>query len=83
MSYPEKEETPNYATTQFVRSEMEYYNRQVSDLKKKIRLLVRILVDKKIIGAELAKSFEETATPADVLAWYEEKHKKPENPESK
>ncbi len=72
------EAAPNYATMDFVRRETEYNYEQIKDLRKKIKLLVRILVDKKIIGEELAKTFEETATPAEVLEWYEEKLKKTE-----
>jgi len=37
---------------------------RIVELRKKIRLLVRILVDKKIVGEEIAKSVEES-TPED------------------
>jgi hypothetical protein len=37
-------------------------------LSKRIRLLVRILVDKKIVGEEVAKSVEETGKK-DLLDW--------------
>jgi len=43
---------------------------RLSAISKRIRLLVRILVDKKVVGPELAKSVEETfgANPdADAL----------------
>lgn len=63
------EETINYATTEFVNNRFEYYNEQLRNANKKIKLLVRILVDKKIIGEELAKTFEETV-PSDILEWY-------------
>jgi len=43
-------------------------------IDKKMRLLVRILVDKKIIGTEIAKFFEETSTK-EILEWYEGKFK--------
>jgi len=57
------------------RSDTQWLQRQIDDLykadrdmKKMFRLLVRILVDKKIIGEELAKTFEESkgTTKADV-----------------
>jgi len=58
----------------------EAYQRQskrIEDTNKKIRLLVRILVDKKLIGPELAKTFEETASSSkDILAWYLDLEKK-------
>jgi len=55
---------------------------QISDLKKKIKLLVRMLVDKKIVGEETAKSVEES-TPEDeklaeekLIEWFLEERKK-------
>jgi len=46
---------------------------RIRSIDKKIRLLVRMLVDKKIIGPELAKSFEETEVTdiKKILEWYE------------
>jgi len=41
-------------------SDYRYLSDQIYAQKKLIKLLVRILVDKKIIGEELAKTFEET-----------------------
>ncbi len=73
MVYPDKEAitvaAPNYITREDLRDETRYINNRVDDLRKKIKLLVRILVDKKIIGSELAKTFEETV-PSDILKWY-------------
>lgn len=69
-----KTETVSYVTQeQYVRNQ-QYYDNQIADLKKKIRLLVRLLVDKKIIGDEIAKSFEETNS-SEVLKWYMDKNK--------
>ena len=72
--------SPPPMTYESFRSEMVYRDNQIADLKKKIRLLVRILVEKKIIGEEIAKTFEESKmTPSeskDLIKWYEEKHKK-------
>lgn len=51
-------------------SDLDRINNRIRNVDKKIRLLVRILVDKKIIGTELAKSFEETSTK-EILEWYE------------
>lgn len=53
---------------------MDRLSKQIRDTNKRIRLLVRILVDKKIIGPELAKSFEETSAK-EILEWYENKIK--------
>lgn len=76
MVYPPKTEEAvvvvNYATTEFVNNRFEYYNEQLRNANKKIKLLVRLLVDKKIIGTELAKTFEETV-PNDILDWYLDK----------
>lgn len=54
----------------FTREDYRYLQNRMRDQGKKIRLLVRILVDKKIIGEELAKSFEETANTDEILQWY-------------
>lgn len=45
---------------------------QCSAQAKRIRLLVRILVDKKIVGEEIAKSVEETFKKEEsaVLDWF-------------
>ena len=67
-----KEETVvvvDYVTREDLRYNMDNVNDRINDLRKKLKLLVRLLVDKKIIGEELAKSFEETM-PSDILKWY-------------
>lgn len=73
-----KTETPNYVT----RENLSWLERRVDRLQtqmdeqcaahiKRIRLLVRILVDKKIIGEEIAKSVEETFGENDaVFNWF-------------
>ena len=66
---------PNYVTYEQMRNEMRYYEEDMRKMKSKIKLLVRILVDKKLIGAELAKTFEETSSPNEVLEWYLDKKK--------
>lgn len=63
MSMDKKESEVSY-------SDLDRVNNRIRNIDKKVRLLVRILVDKKIIGTELAKSFEETSTK-EILEWYE------------
>ena len=55
-------------------SDYKYLQERIRHAEEKIRLLIRILVDKKIIGEELAKSFTESkvANPK-ILEWYETK----------
>jgi len=77
MSEPEK--TPNYVT----RESLSWLERRVDRLAdemreqcrnhaRRIRLFVRILVDKKIIGEEVAKSIEETLPDESkaLLDWF-------------
>jgi len=57
-------------------SDYRHLQDQLYAQKKMIRLLVRILVDKKIIGEELAKTFEESKKPTinpKIQEWYEAK----------
>lgn len=56
-------------------SDYRYLQDQIYAQKKMIRLLVRILVDKKIIGEELAKTFEESKVEVNpaILEWFEAK----------
>ena len=71
--------TPAPMTYDQFRREIQYYEERIQDLRKKMRLLVRILVDKKIIGDEIAKTFEETALldKKELIKWYDERRKKP------
>lgn len=71
-----KSETPvvDYMTLEKFYREMVYYNEKREKLEMKVRLLVRILVDKNIIGTELAKTFEETC-PEELVKWYLESKK--------
>ena len=74
MSVCEKAEEPcisasdiQYLERRIERND-EYLTNRIQILEKKIRLLVRILVDKKMIGTELAKTFEEAVAlpPRDI-----------------
>ena len=76
MMSDEKEKVPNYMTWEEYRRDIQYLKEDVRSLRKKIRLLVRILVDKKIVGAELAKSVEETAKKDEILKWFLEEAQK-------
>lgn len=66
----EQPKLPEWTTT---RADYEWINSRISDVSKKIRLLTRVLVDKKIIGDEVAKSFEETHVK-EITDWYIEKY---------
>lgn len=57
----------NWLAKRLDRMETEMSERIV-DLKKKVKLLVRILVDKKIVGEEIAKSIEESTPEDEKLA---------------
>lgn len=73
MAYLEKavEIKPDYMTSERFYSEVSYQNEQRRALEKKVRLLVRLLVDKGVIGAELAKSFEETTPKSnELIEWF-------------
>ena len=57
-------------------SDYRYLSDQLHAQKKMIQLLARILVDKKIIGEELAKTFEEgkeVKINPKILDWFEAK----------
>jgi len=63
---------PRYLTW----DDLRWLQERVDRMGIKIRLLVRILVDKKIIGEELAKTFEETSPDKEkLLEWFIEKIK--------
>lgn len=72
MSVRKEEETPNYITWDEHRRSMRYLEEDVRNLRKKMRLLVRILVDKKVVGEEVAKSIEESLKGRSdpVLDWF-------------
>ena len=64
------------------KSEIDWLNRridmqyqEIQQLRKKIKALVAILVDEKIIGEELGKIFEESkeTTNSKIVEWYEAK----------
>lgn len=72
MSESEKEVKPewradyNWLSRRLDRIENEMSER-ITKLKKRLRLLVRILVDKKIVGEEVAKSVEETVSEDEEI----------------
>jgi hypothetical protein len=65
--------TPDYA----YRSDINYLNQRMASLETKVRLLVRMLLDKKILGEEAAKTFMETKTDsertAEIVEYYRKK----------
>ena len=70
----EKGETPSVSKSDidWLNDRIGYLKEDLSKANTKIKLLVRILVDKKIIGGELAKTFEESAKNPKI-EWYEAK----------
>lgn len=72
---PEWKGDYNYLSRRLERMETDFSER-ISNLKRKIRLFVRILVDKKIIGEEVSKSIEEVFTEdneaidEETLKWF-------------
>jgi len=76
MSVDEKAEVPSVSKSDldWLGKRIDYTNEDIRAIKSKIRLLVRLLVDKKIIGEELAKTFEESkAVNPKLIEWYEGK----------
>ena len=83
MSYPKDEvvveATPNYVRElKYLNDRLDRVNKRIGDERKMFRLLVRILVDKKVIGEELAKTFEETQSNEELLDWFLNKDEKKE-----
>jgi len=83
---PQEKTAPAPVTQDQFQNQLRYYDDQMQKMKTKIRLLVRILVDKKIIGEEIAKTFEETnetnksplkPVTDELLQWYIDRHLKP------
>ena len=77
MAYNEKvvEATPDYAREiKYINDRLTRIDNRISNEKKMFRLLVRILVDKKVIGDELAKTFEETQSSKELLDWFLDKN---------
>lgn len=70
-----KEAEPNYITWDEHRRSIRYLEEDIRNLKKQIKFLVAVLVDKKLIGEQIAKSFTETA-PKEVIEWFTKKLEK-------
>lgn len=68
----DKETQPNYITYEDHRRSIRYLEEDIRNLRKKMRLLVRILVDKKIVGEEVAKSIEESFKDGNkaIFDWF-------------
>lgn len=62
MTTPEAKAQPNYA----YQSDVDYLRQRVTTLEARIRLLVRMLLDKKVLGDEAAKTFMETSEKSRV-----------------
>lgn len=70
----EKKPEPNYVTWEDLRSENRYLREDIRNLKKQLKIIMGVLVDKKLIGEQLAKAFSETC-PKEVLEWFLKKQK--------
>jgi len=66
-----EKEKPRYLTY----DDLEWTRKRIDKLERNMRLLIRLLVEKKIIGEELAKSFMETVDKNEVVEWYLKKDK--------
>ena len=80
MAIAEKE-TVRYATMDYLDDRLQYYRNRLDKLEKTIKLLFAALADKKIIGENLAKAFQETKPNNDgLIDWFVER-KVPEKEE--
>ena len=68
----EKTEAPlTQGDYRYLNSRMDSLQKEIDDIRKRLRLLVRILVDKKIVGEETARSVQETkASDSEVIDWW-------------
>lgn len=65
------EATPNYASEiKYINDRLDLIHQRRREDKRMFRLLVRLLVDKKVIGEEIAKTFEETQSNKELLEWF-------------
>jgi len=71
----EKEAEPNYITWEEHRNSMNYLREDIRSLQKKVKVLVAVLVDKKLIGEQMAKVFTETC-PKEIVEWFLKKQEK-------
>lgn len=71
MMSVKSEEQPRYLT----REDIRWMERRMENMQKQIRLIIRIMVDKKLIGEEIAKSFMETADTEAILQWFLDREK--------
>lgn len=55
--------------------QIDWINRRLDRIEAKMRLLTRLLIEKKIIGVDIAKSIEETSSE-EILDWYLDELKK-------
>jgi len=79
MSENKSETTPTGVTradldneVRWLSQRMERQYTEIENLRKTIKLLARILADKKVLSPELMKTFEETVpdTSKDLIEWY-------------
>jgi len=55
----------------FTQSEYDWIQRRLGNVEKKVKLLIGLLVDKKVIGEELGdRLVEETTKDSDIIKWF-------------
>lgn len=73
MAYTEKAEVAAKDYTreiQYLSERIDRIHTIIREDKKMFRLFVRILVDKKVLSPELAKTFEETQSNEELIEWF-------------
>lgn len=46
-----------------------YINRRLDRIERKLRIIVAVLVEKKMIGGALQKAIEESKSTEDIIDW--------------
>jgi len=75
MGYSEKVQ-PAPVTWDDLRRETDWMNKRIEDQRKKIRAIVALLIEHKVVSEEMARLlFEETVIPEEtkmknILEWY-------------
>lgn len=70
MNGKAEESTPNYITYDEMSRHTQYLREDIQRLRKAMKLLIGLLVDKKIVGEQTAKAFSESNP--EILEWFVE-----------
>ena len=74
-----KDTTPNYATYESLRNTERYLNEEIRRLRKQIKLIMAVLVDKKMLTENMLKAFEESKQEEvneSIVDWFMKKQVK-------